>query len=112
MKNKVILLTSDRFGDGDPALGESVLETFFVLLKQRDELPAAVFCMNRGVYALTGRTFASLHLAEMEKAGVSVLACRTCVEHYGVEESLKAGEISSMAAFIDLAARHDVLTIG
>jgi len=111
MKNKVILLTSDQFGFGDANLGQGVLETFFVLMKKREELPAAVFCMNRGVYALTKRSFASVHLAEMAEAGVSVLACKTCVDHYGVEAELTTGEISSMAAFVELAAVHDVLTI-
>ena len=111
MRNKVILLTTDQFGTGDAALGESVLETFFVLMKQRDELPAAVFCMNRGVFALTTSSFASVHLAEMADAGVNVLACKTCVDHYDVGSRLKAGEISSMATFVELAATHDVLTI-
>ncbi len=111
MRNKVILLKSDQFGSGDAGLGESLLETFFVLAKQRSELPAAVFCMNRGVFALTKKSFASVHLAEMAAAGVPVLACKTCVEHYGVADRLTAGEVSSMAAFIELAAQHEVLTI-
>ena len=111
MRNKVILLASDQFGFGDQNLGQGVLETFFVVLKQRDELPAAVFCMNRGVYALTKQSFASVHLAELAEAGVQVLACGTCVDHYGVREELTAGEVSGMAVFVDLAAKHEVLTI-
>jgi intracellular sulfur oxidation DsrE/DsrF family protein len=111
MNNKVILLTTDQFGTGDAALGESVLETFFVLIKQRSELPHTIFCMNRGVFALTKKSFASVHLAELAKEGVTVLACKTCVDHYGVEADLVAGEISSMSAFVELAAQRDVLTI-
>ena len=111
MRNKVILLASDQLGAGDPGLGQNILETFFVLLKQRQDPPAAVFCMNRGVLALTKRSFASVHLAELAQAGVPVLACRTCVEFYDVESQLTAGEVSSMAVFVDLAAKHEVLTI-
>ena len=111
MKDKVILLTSDQFGTGDAQLGQSLLEKLFVLTKQRDELPKAVFCMNRGVFALTRKSFASVHLAEMAKAGVDVFACGTCVEHYGIADQLSAGEVSSMKAFIELAAQHEVLTI-
>nr|MBO2470663.1 transcriptional regulator [Bacillota bacterium] len=36
MKDKVILVTSDQFGKGDAELGETVLETFFALLKQQE----------------------------------------------------------------------------
>jgi intracellular sulfur oxidation DsrE/DsrF family protein len=111
MKNKVILVNSDKLGEGDGQLGESVLETFFTLLKQREELPHAVFCMNRGVFALTDESFVSVHLKEMAEKGVQVYACKTCVEHYQLEEKLNVGSISSMGHFIELAAQYEVLTI-
>lgn len=64
MKNKVIFLTTDSIGSGERELGAQLLETFATLLKQREQLPAAVFCVNRGVLALTEQSFASLHLKE------------------------------------------------
>ncbi|KOP83922.1 DsrE family protein [Cytobacillus solani] len=111
MKNKVILVSSDQLGTGDKELGESVLETFFTLLKQREDLPAAIFCMNRGVFTLTDHSFVSVHLKELEDKGVEVLACKTCVDYYKVEENLVAGKISGMPSFIDLASKYEVLTI-
>ena len=111
MKDKVILISSDQLGTGDAELGRSVLETFLVVLKQRDELPAAIFCMNRGVFTLTRASFAHVHLAELAAAGVRVLACGTCVDFYDVREQLAAGEVSGMAVFVELAATHEVLTI-
>jgi selenium metabolism protein YedF len=111
MKNKVILVSSDKLGEGDAQLGESVLETFFTILKQREELPHAVFCMNRGVFTLTDESFVSVHLKELANKGVSIFACKTCVDHYELEDKLSIGTISSMAHFIELAAQYDVLTI-
>lgn len=111
MKNKVVLVTSDAFGKGESELGETVMETFFTVLKQQPELPAAVFFMNRGVFCLTNQSLTSLHVKELQEKGVKVYACKTCVDHYGVEKDLTAGEISSMAHFVELAAKHEVLTI-
>lgn len=111
MKNKVILVSSDQLGKGDKELGEGVLETFFTLLKQREELPAAIFCMNSGVLTLTERSFVSVHLKELEEKGVDVIACKTCVDYYKVENQLIAGKISGMPVFLDLAAKHEVITI-
>lgn len=111
LNNKVILLTSDQLGKGERALGEGILETFFTILKQKDELPVAVFCMNSGVYALTEHSLVSLQLRDLEKKGVDVLACKTCVDYYEVEDHIMAGRISGMDYFIDLAAKHEVLTI-
>ncbi|MCM3570020.1 DsrE family protein [Neobacillus mesonae] len=111
MKNKVILVSSKQLGRGDEVLGENVLETFFTLLKQREELPAAVFCMNSGVLTMTDESLVSVHLKELEDKGVPILACKTCADHYGVSEKLTVGKISGMGDFIDLAAKYEVLTI-
>jgi intracellular sulfur oxidation DsrE/DsrF family protein len=111
MKNKVILLSSDQLGNGEPELGEGLLETFFTLLKQNDELPVAVFCMNRGVFTLTERSFVSLQLKELEERGLEVLACKTCVDYYELNDKLIAGKISGMAQFIELASKYEVLTL-
>lgn len=112
MNKKVILLTSDQFGKGEKELGETVLETFFNLLKQQDDQPAAIFCMNRGVFALTDQSFASIHIKELAEKGVPVYACKTCVDYYQVAEKLTVGEISGMNHFIELAGQFEVLTIG
>lgn len=111
MKNKVILLETDSMGTGDRELGATLLETFFTLLKQKEEKPAAVFCLNRGVLALTEKSLASLQLKELSELGVPVLACKTCVDYYGIADQLAAGTISSMGHFLELAAQHEVLTI-
>lgn len=111
-RGKVILLTSDTMGQGERELGEQLLETFFTLLKQREELPKAVFCLNRGVLALTESSFASVHLKELQEKGVAVLACKTCVDYYQIGDRLAAGDISSMARFIELSEQHEVMTVG
>ncbi|WP_077212099.1 sulfurtransferase-like selenium metabolism protein YedF [Bacillus dakarensis] len=111
VKNKVILLASDQLGKGEKELGEGILETFFTILKQKEELPAAVFCMNRGVFALTEYSLVSLQLKELEEKGVDILACKTCVDYYELEDKLAVGEISGMAQFIELASKYEVMTL-
>ncbi len=111
LKNKVILLASDRLGKGETELGEGILETFFTILKQKEELPAAVFCMNRGVFTLTETSLVSLQLKELEGKGVDVLACKTCVDYYELNDQLTAGKVSGMNHFIELASKYEVLTL-
>lgn len=111
MQNKVILLSSDQLGKGDAQLGETILETFFTLLKQKEDKPAAIFCMNRGVFTLTAQSLVSVHLKELQDQGVPVLACKTCVDYYQLEGALIAGEISGMNHFVELAGQFEVLTI-
>ena len=111
MKNKVILLASNQLGNGEKELGEGILETFFTILKQKEELPVAVFCMNSGVFTLTEESLVSLQLADLEGKGVEVLACKTCVDYYELNEKLVTGKVSGMAQFVELASEYEVITI-
>ncbi|WP_048601872.1 DsrE family protein [Rubeoparvulum massiliense] len=111
MKNRVILLQSDRLGTGDEELGEALLENFFTILKQEEEKPVAIFCLNRGVFTLTAKSVISLQLKALEKSGVSILACKTCIDYYGLQDQMTVGELSSMKHFIELANQYEVLTL-
>lgn len=111
MENKVILVLSDQLGQGDRNLGEGVLETFFTLLKQKEQKPKAIFCMNRGVFTMTDQSLVSVHLKELENQGVEVLACKTCADYYEVSDKLTAGKISGMDKFIELSSQYEVLTL-
>lgn len=111
MKNKVILVGTNRLGSGPDDLGETLLENFFTVLKQKEDLPEAIFFLNSGVLTLTEDSFVSVHLKELENKGVKLLACKTCVDYYGIKNKLCAGKISSMAAFIELAEKYEVIRL-
>ena len=74
-------------------------------------LPVAIFCMNRGVFTLTEELLISLQLADLERKGVDVLACKTCVDYYELNEKLVTGKESGMAQFVELASEYEVITI-
>lgn len=111
MKNKVILLLSDQLGQGDKQLGETILETYFTLLKQKEDKPIAIFCMNRGVLTMTDQSLISVHLKELTNQGVAVLGCKTCADYYEVTDKIVAGDISGMDKFIELSSQYEVLTL-
>ncbi|RKD22061.1 transcriptional regulator [Ammoniphilus oxalaticus] len=111
MKNKVILVTTDQFGKGDAELGKVVMENFFTLLKQREELPHAIFFMNHGVNLLTESSLVSVHLKELAEKDVSLLACKTCVDFYKIEQKMTTGVISGMSDFVELASQYEIITI-
>lgn len=111
MKDKVILLQTDALGNGDEQLGTHLLETYFTLLKQREHLPKAIFCMQRGVFALTDQSLASLHIKDLGTLGVEVYACKTCVDYYDVEGKMVVGTISSMAKLIELSEQFEIISL-
>lgn len=111
MKNKIILVNSNQLGKGDEPLGELLMETFFTLLKQREVKPRAVFLLNSGVHLATNESLVSLHLKELADAGVEILACTTCLNHYQLKGKLAVGFASTMGKFIELAESYEVITL-
>ncbi len=114
MRDRVLLITDDGIGRGDHHLGQVILANFLRSVGQRAEKPAAIILMNGGVrLACSGAEAfeAQEHLRELAEQGVKVLACRTCLEHFGLVEKVVVGEIGGMPGFVELMAAHQVLTI-
>lgn len=111
VKNKVILIKSNALGSGDDQLGSMLFETFLTVLKQQEEKPKAIFLLNSGVELVTEESLCSLHLKELEDAGVKILACTTCLNHYGIAEIQVVGIASSMLEFVKLASEYEVVTL-
>lgn len=111
LANKVLVLRNEGMGEGDKVLGSTILASFLRLCLESPEKPKAIFCYNGGVKLLTEESLVVGHLQELAAAGVKLEACRTCVDFYGLRERLKAGELSSMAAFMEYLQNDEVVML-
>ncbi|WP_104750302.1 hypothetical protein [Helicobacter cynogastricus] len=87
MANKHVVFSSDKIGEGD--LGAQVLVGFLKSLAEvpTDLLPKQVIFLNRGVLLSTHNPHlenpqALQALENLQKLGVEILSCQTCVEHF------------------------------
>ena len=95
-KNVVIQVTSDAMGTGDDELGHKLIKGFIYSLTQLDELPQTMLFYNGGA-KLTCEGSASLEdLKDLADAGVEILTCGTCLDHYGISDKLAVGEVTNM----------------
>jgi intracellular sulfur oxidation DsrE/DsrF family protein len=114
MRDKILLLTGDGIGRGDDRLGQVILANFLRVVGGRDELPAAIICMNGAVRLVCdgAEAFeAQEHLRELVAKGVAVYACKTCLEHFGLIERVVVGQIGGMPMFVEMMAAHQVITV-
>jgi peroxiredoxin family protein len=44
-------------------------------------------------------------LQNMEKQGVKIMTCGTCLNYYGLADKLKVGEVTNMYAIVETLAR-------
>jgi selenium metabolism protein YedF len=92
----VVAVTSDKMGEGDAELGTLLMTNFIKALKDLDKLPRKIVFYNKGVTLVTKTSPLIEHLKDLEKMGVELLLCATCVNHYSLQEVYGAGSLSNM----------------
>ena len=99
---EVVLITSDQFGVGDERLGEILMNAFLNTLWDYEPKPAKLLFINNGVRLTTEGSEVLETLALLEKKGVQVFSCGTCLEYYNLGDKLKVGLVSNMYAIVDV----------
>lgn len=101
----VLILASDRMGEGDPDLGKRILKTFLQKSIAFRELDAILF-YNSGVTLTGPQSHVLGELTMLEESGVDVVPCGTCLEHYGVEPAVgRVGSMDGIIKAMDTAAK-------
>lgn len=95
-KKILVMVGSDRLGSGDDSLGAGLLLNFLKTLKEiGPDLWRLVF-VNAGV-RLTATGAATVPvLRELAEAGVSILVCGTCLNHFQLLAKKEVGETTNM----------------
>jgi selenium metabolism protein YedF len=94
--NFVVVISSDKMGEGDDQLGHLLMANFIKALKNLDELPQKMVFYNNGVKLVTSSSPVIEHLRDLEKMGVQLMLCGTCVNHYKLENNVVVGNLSNM----------------
>ena len=92
----MLLVASNTLGRGDDALGSVLMRTFIHTLGESDIKPHKIIFMNSGVKLVTQGSEVIDDLRAMEKESVEILACGTCLGHFGLKDAVEVGRISNM----------------
>ncbi|MBN1057486.1 sulfurtransferase-like selenium metabolism protein YedF [Clostridium botulinum] len=91
-----IFIGKEIIGSGSEELGKSLMKMYFYTMTESDDLPKSILFMNEGVKVPTLNEQVVEHLKDLEKKGVEILVCGTCLNFYGLQEELKVGKVSNM----------------
>ena len=103
----VVLITSDVFGIGDKRLGEILMKAFLNTLWDAETRPAKLLFMNSAVNLTTEGSEVLETLRLLEKEGVQVFSCGTCLEYYKLKEKLSVGSVTNMYDTVDALLSAD-----
>ena len=95
-ENIVFFITSNEFGQGQQELGQLLMKSFINTINEANMLPTTMIFVNSGIFLTTEGSPVLPALQEIEKKGVQIINCGTCLDFYKRKESLKVGIISNM----------------
>jgi selenium metabolism protein YedF len=95
-KKIMVMCATDRIGYGDDALGLKLMINFLRTLKEMgDELWRLVLVNNGVKLTITGSEVLE-DLKAYEAAGLNILVCGTCLDHFNLLEKKQVGETTNM----------------
>jgi selenium metabolism protein YedF len=92
----VMLIGSDRLGDGPEELGRLLMRNFIMTLLELPELPDRMLFINTGVLLTAGGSEVIEALEALGNRGVEVLSCGICLDFFKKKELLAAGGVTNM----------------
>jgi selenium metabolism protein YedF len=94
--NTIVVLSSDKMGEGDEKLGRTLMKGFIYALTEQDILPQSILLYNNGAKLSVHGSDSLPDLKLLESQGVEILTCGTCLNFYGITEKLGVGSVTNM----------------
>jgi selenium metabolism protein YedF len=91
-----VLISTDSLGTGDKKLGGILMKAFLNTLWDARPRPQKVIFMNEGVFLTTEGSDVLDSLKLLEKEGVLIFSCGTCLEFYEIKGRLRVGQVTNM----------------
>ncbi len=100
MSQTMVVVTGEGLGRGDDDLGRRLMAKFIVQLATLNDKPHVIAFYNAGVKLLTRGSPVVEALHALDGDGVDFIACGTCVEHFGIRDSLAIGRVTDMREIV------------
>ena len=100
-KSYLVVFGKDRVGEGDNDLGLVLAGSLLNTIKEYDVLPAKIIFLNSGINLVLKGAPALVHLIELEKRGVDLITCSTCLNYFEKADQLAVGRVTNMYEILD-----------
>ncbi len=99
--DQVILITSDRLGEGPEELGKLLMRNFIHTLVEAETLPSKIFFMNSGVTLTCEGSELLEAMEKLANLGVEFFSCGLCLDFFGLKDNLRIGNTTNMLTTAD-----------
>ena len=106
-KEIVVFVRSNAIGRGDDELGTILMRSFIPTLLEIEQRPRKMVFMNSGVKLTVDDSPVLEFLQRIEKEGVELMVCGTCLDFFGLKDKVKVGRISNMFELVSILSEAD-----
>ena len=110
-KSSVILFQSEYLGRGSEELGRVLCKSFFFTLVETEPLPRSIIFINSGVKLTCEGSHVLEQIITLEKKGVEILSCGTCLDYFQIKNRLCVGEISNMYTIVEKLMTSTIISL-
>jgi len=97
----VILITREGMGSADTTLQLKLLDTYLRLLVENKTLPAVICFYTEGVKLVVEGSALLERLAQIERSGVRLVVCSTCLAYFGLNDKVHVGIVGGMPDIVE-----------
>ena len=77
------------------------MKGFIFSLTQADILPKTILFYNSGAFITTEGSASIEDLKTLQAAGVEIMTCGTCLNHYNIADKLEVGSVTNMYEIVE-----------
>ena len=99
--NTVVVITSDKMGEGNDELGRVLIKGFLYTLTELENAPTTIIFYNGGALLTVEGSDSLEDLRKLEEKGTTIMTCGTCLNYYGLGDKLAIGEVSNMYSIVE-----------
>ena len=100
-QNTVVVISADHMGEGDDELGRTLLKGFIFALVTQEKRPRTILFYNGGARLTCEGSDSLEDLRALAEQGVEILTCGTCLNFYGLTETLAVGGVTNMYEIVE-----------
>jgi DsrE/DsrF-like family len=97
----VIIISRNGMGEADQVLQYRLLGIYLKLLDENDILPGAICFYTEGVHLAIEGSPVLETLCSLEKKGVRLILCSTCLNYYDLADKVKVGIVGGMTDILE-----------
>jgi hypothetical protein len=99
------VFTKDGMGDAPQELQQILINKFFSLLIESGQFPRRMLFYTNGVKLVCQGSPILDQLHFLEKSGVELIVCKTCIDFFGLQDSIEVGILGGMPDIIEALQR-------